>query len=98
MAKTETYEKIRQALYDYRLIVSDKNIIWAERAFVANSVAQWCIKKITEREFSQKQIDSFGKILFLFLRNKVDLYWENDTLHIKTKKQLPGPNRIKNGD
>ena len=85
MAKTQTYEKVRKALYDYKLIIYDNNIVWAQRAFMANSVAQWCIRKITNKEFSQKQIDSFGKILFLYLRNKIDLEWEGDTLAVRRK-------------
>jgi len=89
-AKTKMYENINKALFDYKLIVIDKKMVWAERAFMANSVAQWCIQKIEKGEFSQKQIESFGKILFLYLRNKIDLYWKDDMLHVHTKmrKQL----------
>jgi hypothetical protein len=83
--KTNIYDNLNKALFDYRLIVVEKNIIWAERAFMANSMAQWCIKKIKNKEFSQKQIESFGKILFLYLRNKLDLCWKGEMLHLNTK-------------
>jgi hypothetical protein len=94
MAKIQTYEKVRKALYDYKLITYDKNIVWAERAFMANSVAQWCIRKISNKEFSQKQIDSFGKILFLYLRNKIDLEWKDDMISVRIKQKK---NLLENG-
>ena len=50
-------------LIDHELIVYDDKFIYAERAFMANSAAQWGMGKISRNEFSERQIDNFGKIL-----------------------------------
>jgi len=76
-------EKINKVLFDHKLITREKNIIYASRAFIAHSAAVWCIKKISNKEFSQKQIDSFGKILMMHLEGHIDLFWEEGMLRME---------------
>jgi hypothetical protein len=67
--------KINKVLFDHELIKCEDNIIYAERAFMAHSAAQWGMGMISRNEFTQKQIDSFGKIMMMYLKGKIDLSW-----------------------
>ena len=71
-------KKINKVLFDHELIQCEGNIVHAERAFMAHSAAQWGITKISNNEFTQKQIDSFGKIMMMYLKGKIDLCWDED--------------------
>ena len=77
-------QKIKKMLIDHELIVYDEKFVYAERAFMANSAAQWGMNKISRNEFSEKQIDNFGKILMMYLKGHIDLTWENGILRMET--------------
>ena len=79
--------KIKKMLIDHELIVYDDKFIYAERAFMANSAAQWGMAKISRNEFSEKQIDNFGKILMMYLKGHIDLSWENGLLRMETVEE-----------
>ena len=78
----ETDNTIR-LLKDYDLLRQDKNIIWAKKAFVANSIIKWATDKIERSELSPKQMDSFGDMFLLFLNDKIRIYWDNDALKVE---------------
>jgi hypothetical protein len=71
-------------LIDHDLITYEEKFIFAERAFMANSAAQWGMAKISRNEFSQRQIDNFGKILMMYLKGRIDLCWENGLLRMQS--------------
>tara|TARA_R110000824_G_scaffold222375_1_gene410005 strand:+ start:228 stop:470 length:243 start_codon:yes stop_codon:yes gene_type:complete len=74
-------------LIDHELITFDEKFIFAERAFMAHSAAQWAMEKIARNEFSQKQIDNFGKILMMYLKGRIDLSWQNGLLALQTLEE-----------
>ena len=80
-------EKIKKMLIDHELITFDEKFIYAERAFMANSAAQWGMDKIARNEFSQKQIDNFGKILMMYLKGRIDLSWRNGLLTLENLEE-----------
>mgnify|MGYP004399718689 CR=1 FL=1 len=77
-------DKIKKMLIDHELITFDEKFVYAERAFMAHSAAQWGIDKIARNEFSQKQIDNFGKILMMYLKGRIDLSWRNGLLTLRS--------------
>ena len=81
-------QKIKKFLLEHNLIKYDDKYVCAGRAFVANSAVQWCLKKIDKNEFSQTQIDSFGKILMLYLNDQIDLFWQKGMLCMNHKKDI----------
>ena len=74
------WRNLKKVLYDYKLVKREGNVIWAERAFMANSATRWCINKIEDKSFTSVHVDSFGETLLAYLNGRVDLYWEGDTL------------------
>ena len=73
-------------LKDYNLLKQDKNIIWAKKAFVANSIIKWATDKIERSEFSSQQLESFGDMFLLFLNDKIKIYWDDDALKVEVVK------------
>ena len=74
-------------LIDQELIVYDDKFIYAERAFMANSAAQWGMGKISRNEFSERQIDNFGKILMMYLKGHIELSWEEGLLRMEVVEE-----------
>ena len=48
-------------LKDEGAIVEEDNIVHAPRAFVANSILKWCVKKIKEKSLNETQIEEYLK-------------------------------------
>ena len=84
-------EKTIKLLRDYELLTCDNNVVWAEKAFIVNSVIRWAVGRLETNEMSIKQMENFGDILLMYLDNKVKIYWECGILKVeaieeKTKK------------
>jgi len=86
-------KKIKKMLIDHELITYDDKFVFAERAFVAHSAAQWGIGKIERNEFSQTQIDSFGKILMLYLKGRINLSWKKGLLTMQALEEVSSDER-----
>ena len=65
---------------------TDDNIIYAGRAFMANSVLHWCAKKAKRKELNEKQIKEYPQIIRYFIHKKVDIWWEKGTINIGLTK------------
>ena len=68
-------------------LLHDYNVIWAERAFMAHSAAQWCVKKIESKALTPLQIESFGDVLLQYLKGNVDLFWHKDVLRVQDREE-----------
>tara|TARA_R110000851_G_scaffold165490_1_gene310452 strand:- start:341 stop:646 length:306 start_codon:yes stop_codon:yes gene_type:complete len=66
---------------------ADDNVVYADRAFMANSVLHWCAKKARRRELNDKQIKEYAHIIRYFIHNKVDIWWEKGTINIGLTKK-----------
>ena len=64
-------------LKDEGAIIEKDNVIYAPRAFVANSVLKWCVKKIKEKSLNKVQIEDYLKTVRFFIKKKIDLCWKN---------------------
>ena len=64
-------------LKDEGAIVEEDNIVHAPRAFVANSILKWCVKKIKEKSLNETQIEEYLKTVRFFIKKKIDLSWRN---------------------
>ncbi len=57
------------------------NVIFAERAFVANSILRWCARKAKQKTMNEEHMRQYLKMLRFFIKKKIDLYWENGTIN-----------------
>ena len=79
-----------QWLSDEGAFKREENVIYAEKAFIAHSVVRWCVEQGKKRKIHSHETDHVLKKLRFFLKGKVDLFWEDDIIKIRTiKKKLP---------
>jgi len=72
-------------MLDEGSLSQEENIIYAEKAFFANSVVNWCIKKKKGKGLNKQQIDGCMSVLRLFLKGKLDLCWDNGIIKVQEK-------------
>ena len=60
-----------------------ENIFFAEKAFFANSLIQRCIDNQREGIISYEQFKAYMLILDKYVKKEVDLFWDDDILHVK---------------
>ena len=78
-----------QWLTDEGALCHEENVVHAERAFIANSVVNWCAEKRRRRVFTRKQIEHLMHILRKYLKGGLDLYWESGIIKIRDKNLPP---------
>ena len=76
-------------LVDEGAISYEENVIYAERAFIANSILQWCTKRADEKSLGEEEIRVYLKTLRFFIKKKIDLCWENGIITASAKKSAP---------
>ena len=73
-------------LLEDKTFEKEKNVFYAENAFFANSLIQWCTEKREEESITYEQFKSYMLMLNKFLKKEVDLFWKNGILHVKLLK------------
>jgi hypothetical protein len=74
-------------LKEENAVYLEDNVYYAEKAFVVNSIIQWCIKQKNKKQLTGKQIDKYFRSLVHFLRGTLDLWWEDDIIKVRTIKK-----------
>ena len=79
-SRKDILEYIKSVDSDYR---ADQNVIYARKAFVANTVVQWCIYQVNMEKMSPGEMDFYLQAISSFLQGKTNIYWdEHDNLVI----------------
>jgi hypothetical protein len=75
-SRKDILEYIKSVDTSYRI---DKNVIYAERAFVANTVVQWCIYQVNIKKMSPGEMDFYLQSITSFLQGKTTIYWDEES-------------------
>ena len=73
-------KKFIRWLIDEDAIIQEENVVHAEKAFFAHSFVNWWAVRDTEKKMNDKELRSCMLILRLFLKGKLDLYWDGDII------------------
>jgi len=73
-------------------ITYEENVVYAERAFVANSILKWCAKKAKEKNLNEEQMHHYLKMLHYFIKKKIDLSWKDGIINASVEKTTPTTN------
>jgi hypothetical protein len=84
-------------LKDEGTIVTDGNLISAERAFFANSVFCWYVEEVKKGTMSRPQIENCAFILRKFLKGKLDLCWDDGIIKVRKKRSKKGVKNASSG-
>ena len=74
-------------LKDEGCISFEDNIIYAEKAFFISSVIRWCVKEKEKRNLSDTRVNKYLRLLKQYLKEDLDLYWEDGKIIIGTTKR-----------
>jgi len=69
-------EYIKSADPNYR---TDKNVIYAEKAFIANAVVRWCIHQVNIEKINPAEMDFYLQAISSFLQGKTSIYWDEES-------------------
>lgn len=72
-SRKDILEYIKSVDPNYR---TEKNVIYAERSFVANTVVQWCIYQINIKKMSPGEMDFYLQAISSFLQGNTNIYWD----------------------
>ena len=68
---------------DKTFFVND-NVLWAEKAFKVRAIIDWCLEKKSTGEFDDVAFDSFIRAVDRYVKDEVDIEWEDDIIIIKS--------------
>ena len=58
---------------------ADQNIIYAEKAFVANTVIQWCIYQVNIKRMNPGEMEFYLQAISSFLQGNTNIYWDEQS-------------------
>lgn len=75
LTRTDILEFLKQQDPDFYV---EGNVVHASKAFVVNTVIQWCYKKANSKQIEAEEMDFYLKAISAFLENKINIYWDKD--------------------
>jgi len=86
-------KKIIRNLYKKYAII-EGNLVMANKLFIINTVINYILKDGDYRSIKTKDLVEYGEIINRYLKNEVDIYWEDDKLLVEeleeSGKQING--------
>ena len=75
-SRKDILEYIKSVDPNYR---TDQNVIYAERAFVANTVVQWCIHQVNIKKMNPGEMQFYLQAISSFLQGNTNIYWDEES-------------------
>jgi len=75
-------KKIIRNLYKKYAII-EGNLVMADKLFVINTVINYIFKDGDYKNIKNKDLAEYGEIISRYLKNEVDIYWEDDRLLVE---------------
>ena len=76
VSRKDILEYIKSVDPDYR---TDQNVIYAEKAFIANTVIQWCLYQLNIKKMSPGEMEFYLKAISSFLQGETNIYWDAES-------------------
>lgn len=74
-SRKDILEYVKSVDSDYR---TEGNVIYARKAFLANTVVQWCIHQINSQQMHPNEMDFYLQAISSYLREETNIYWDKD--------------------
>lgn len=75
-------KKIIRNLYKKYAII-EGNLVMADKLFIINTVINYIFKDGDYKSIKNKDLAEYGEIISRYLKNEVDIYWEDDRLLVE---------------
>jgi hypothetical protein len=73
--RTDIIRYLKQSDPSYRV---QDNIVFAPKAFIINTVIQWCYHQLHTKKMQPNEMDFYLMSIEGFLQDNVKLYWDED--------------------
>lgn len=80
-------KKIIRNLYKKYAII-EGNLVMADKLFIINTVINYIFKDGDPNNIKTKDLAEYGEIIGRYLKNEVDIYWEDDKLLVEELDEL----------
>ena len=81
MERVEPKKIIRNLYRKYAIVHG--NLIDANKLFVINTIINYIFKDKDYRRIDSKKLADYGELISRFLKEEVDIYWEDDKLLVE---------------
>ena len=75
-SRKDILEYIRAYDKDYRV---EDNVIYAKKAFLVNTVIQWCIYQVNTKKMSPGEMEFYLQAISSFLEGQTSIYWDAES-------------------
>ena len=75
VSRKDILEYIKAYDKDYRI---EDNVIHARKAFIANTVIQWCLDQVNTKKMKPEEMEFYLQSISSFLDGNTNIYWDED--------------------
>ena len=75
VSRKDILEYIKAYDKDYRI---EDNVIHARKAFIANTVIQWCLNQVNTKKMKPEEMEFYLQSISSFLDGNTNIYWDED--------------------
>ena len=74
-SRKEILDYVKAHDKDYR---AEDNIVYARKAFLINTVIQWCLNQVNSKKMKAEEMDFYLQAISSFLEGNSNIYWDED--------------------
>jgi len=75
ISRTDILKYVKEYDKDYRI---DNNVIYLRKAFLINTVIQWCIQQVKIKKMQSNEMDFYLQSISSFLEGECNIYWDEE--------------------
>ena len=76
VSRKDILEYVRAYDKDYRV---EDNVIHANKAFLVNTVIQWCLDQVNTKKMSPGEMEFYLQAISSFLEGQTSIYWDAES-------------------
>ena len=74
-SRKDILEYVKSVDSDYR---TEGNVVYARKAFLVNTVIQWCMKQVNTKRMHPGEMDFYLQAISSFLDGNGNIYWDEN--------------------
>ena len=75
-SRKDILEYVKAYDKDYRV---EDNVIYARKAFLVNTVIQWCFYQVNTERMSPGEMEFYLQAISSFMQGQTNIYWDEES-------------------
>ena len=75
VCRKDILEYVKAYDKDYR---ADGNVVYARKAFLVNTVIQWCLDQVNTKRMSSGEMGFYLQAISSFMEGETDIFWDEN--------------------